>query len=157
MGGRTYVGAYALCLRSGQILLSRLAAHGPETGCWTLPGGGVEFGEAPNAAVLRELEEETGLRGRIRGVVGIYSNLIERGFLPPHEAIHHIGLVFEVETASHTLRNETEGSTDLCAWIPLDKARDLRLVPLTEFGLKLAGNSHSNEAEAIGPEGAISH
>ena len=33
---------------------------------WTLPGGGLEFGEPPAAAALRELEEETGLRRRGR-------------------------------------------------------------------------------------------
>lgn len=33
----------------------------PAPGLWCLPGGGVEAGEALETAVLRELEEETGL------------------------------------------------------------------------------------------------
>ena len=30
---------------------------------WTLPGGGIDRGEAPSSAAVRELWEETGLRG----------------------------------------------------------------------------------------------
>lgn len=33
---------------------------------WTLPGGGVESGETPHEAVVREVKEETGLDARVR-------------------------------------------------------------------------------------------
>ena len=38
----------------------------PERG-WEIPGGHVEPGETPDEAMLRELYEETGLRGAIQG------------------------------------------------------------------------------------------
>ncbi|MET1006108.1 MAG: NUDIX domain-containing protein, partial [Propionibacteriaceae bacterium] len=53
----TRVSAYAVCRRSGQLLLVHQAAPGPAAGLWTLPGGGVEFGESPAAAVRREVRE----------------------------------------------------------------------------------------------------
>ncbi|SFW92567.1 NUDIX hydrolase [Amycolatopsis australiensis] len=44
----------------GRLLLIR-RAHDPGSGQWSLPGGRVEPGESDEAAVVRELREETGL------------------------------------------------------------------------------------------------
>jgi 8-oxo-dGTP diphosphatase len=44
----------------GRILLARRAIP-PEEGKWDLPGGFLEEGEHPRAAVIRELREESGL------------------------------------------------------------------------------------------------
>jgi len=40
---------------------------------WVLPGGGVESWETPEEAVLREVEEETGLQIKIKRLVALYS------------------------------------------------------------------------------------
>ena len=52
-------GAYAILLRGDRILVTRQAAPIPE---FQLPGGGIEPGEQPLAALHREVLEETGWR-----------------------------------------------------------------------------------------------
>jgi len=54
------------------VLVKRL--NDPYKGFYALPGGIVEYGERVEDAVLREVEEETGLRGEIHSLVGVYSD-----------------------------------------------------------------------------------
>jgi ADP-ribose pyrophosphatase YjhB (NUDIX family) len=53
----------------GRLLLIR-RGHAPHEGLWSLPGGRVEPGESAEAAVVREVHEETGLRVRAGAPVG---------------------------------------------------------------------------------------
>ncbi len=62
----------AVWIRRGRVLLVR-RAQPPFRGRWALPGGFVELNETVEAAVVRELKEETGLSGRPRALVGVYS------------------------------------------------------------------------------------
>ncbi len=64
------LGVGAAVVRDGRVLLVQEAA-GPYAGTWSLPKGVVEPGETADMAALRELREETGLEGRVLGVVGL--------------------------------------------------------------------------------------
>jgi mutator protein MutT len=57
---RPVVGVGAVVVSDDRVLVIR-RAHEPLKGEWSLPGGAVELGESLQAAVVREVREETGL------------------------------------------------------------------------------------------------
>ncbi len=131
----TRVAAYALILHNSCLVLCRISSALPEhEGQWTLPGGGLEFGEDPADAMVREVREETGLNVRAVNIAEIDSNLID----VDSGSYHGIRIIYHVDLLGGELRNEIDGSTDQCAWFTQDQANDLRLVELAKVGLNLA-------------------
>ena len=55
----------------GKILITKRNLE-PGYNKWALPGGFVETDETPEKACLRELEEETGVKGEIDRLIGVY-------------------------------------------------------------------------------------
>jgi 8-oxo-dGTP diphosphatase len=132
--GTTRIAAYGLVSRFHEILLCRISAHLPEhAGYWTLPGGGIDFGEDPADAMVREVQEETGLVVRPTGVAGIDSIVFPDGAPPAHS----LRIIYRTELLGGVIRNEVEGSTDLCAWHSIDSVRSLPIVGLVDCGLRL--------------------
>jgi 8-oxo-dGTP diphosphatase len=107
---------------SPEILLARLSRYAVEAGRWTLPGGGVDHGERPAAAQVREMAEETGLAAEVGDLVGVH-DLHLTGTAPNgrHEDFHAVNLIFAVTVPSGALPQvvETEGTTDDVAWVPV--------------------------------------
>jgi 8-oxo-dGTP pyrophosphatase MutT (NUDIX family) len=89
---------------------------------WGFPKGHVEEGEIPEAAALREVEEETGLdQLTVRGSI----ETIDWFFRFRGQLIHKFCHFYLIETtASRTSPQRTEGIT-ACRWTPYDEAQSL--------------------------------
>ncbi|MDQ1045622.1 NUDIX hydrolase [Streptomyces sp. V4I2] len=132
------VAAYALCVRDGQLLLSRSPAPDGGPPEWVLPGGGMEHGEDPHDTVLREVTEETGYRIEVTGLLGVHSSrrTLRRRF--GRTVDHHgVRLLYEARVTGGELRYEIGGSTDMAAWHDLDAVPELNRVGLVDIGLRL--------------------
>lgn len=137
--GRTRLGAYSICHdEAGRILLARLSAIEVDVGAWTLPGGGVDFGEHPDAAAVRELKEETGLDGEIEELAGVFSHVYSWSEFAGGADLHFIGIVYRMRILAGDLRDEIDGSTDTCAWFAPDDLATIRLVEIAQFAVGLA-------------------
>lgn len=116
------LGAYAVVIRDELILLTRISPIGYPAGTWTLPGGGVDHGESPHDAVLRELHEETGLRAISSRLVDVHDvHVIAEGRNDQYEDYHGIHLLYAVQV-DHSVEPrvvEIGGTTDVAAWVPI--------------------------------------
>lgn len=112
--GKDYigVGVGAVVLRDGQLLLL-LRRKAPEAGFWSIPGGKVEFGETCEDAVLRELREETGLRGQVRALLGVTDHIVKE------EGIHYVSPAYLVEAEGEEENRELSSHREL-AWFDPD-------------------------------------
>jgi len=115
-------------------------AKGPYKGLFDLPGGGIEFGESPPDAVVREVLEETGTAVAVEELVGAFSgvstfvadtgtHLVE---------LHHLGFLYRVhETAPSSIKSGPDGRDSLGAlWLPLSEVRHGLISPLVTEGLR---------------------
>ena len=69
--------AVAYTVNKNHELLVIQRAHEPAINEWALPGGFLEAGEEPYEGCLRELMEETSLKGTIERLIGIYHREVE--------------------------------------------------------------------------------
>jgi ADP-ribose pyrophosphatase YjhB (NUDIX family) len=152
----TKVGVTALVIDEDRVLLGRKGrAFDPSfRGKWVTPGGRVGYGEGLEAAVIREVQEETGLTVTVCEP------------LPPQELIHPNGhfvfFAYLAEPREGLLRAGDD--LDDVRWFTLDEALALDMTPLTqrlvEFWRDVIGGTkavlHEAAQAALSPKGEAS-
>jgi len=129
------VSAYGLLVRDEKIMLCRLSSRVMRSaGRWTLPGGGLDFGESPENGMVREFSEETGLVVKAGPLVAVDSLSDEVN----GTHFHSVRILYKAIYVSGELQFEQEGTTDLCQWFAEQQALALPLIGLSQLGVRHA-------------------
>ncbi|WP_091014874.1 MULTISPECIES: NUDIX domain-containing protein [Paenibacillus] len=137
MNRHTHIGVYGLVTWEHKFLLIH-KARGAYQGQWDLPGGRLEFGEQPEAALQREIEEETGLTHLQLMIRSAESTVLEWVYQGEPEELHHIGMLYDVVLTAASqpdhIKKEPDGEDSLGAdWFTMEQVRDLSLTPFAEY------------------------
>jgi len=115
-------GVGAVVLDGDRVVLVRRGAP-PSVGRWSIPGGLIELGERLEDAVVREVEEECGLRVRVLGLCGVLDRVVRAD--PPREGApapvrYHFVLVDYVAVP---IGGELHAGSDAAEarWVPVAK------------------------------------
>jgi len=102
--------------RSGEEPLAALIARHDRRGrlVWSLPKGHLEAGETPEAAAIREVEEETGIRGTVVATLGTIDFWFVAEQRRIHKTVHH----FLLEAQGGELSDDDLEVVEV-AWVPL--------------------------------------
>lgn len=157
------VAAYAVIRRTlasgvDEILLSRVAERISPQERWTLPGGGLDHGEDPRDAVVREVYEETGLEAAVAPTARVYS-----AYLPSVRRdgrmvdSHALRIVYEGWVSKESPQPrviEVDGSTVEAAWKPIDDVLS-GVVPVFSMVAQALGDLQPTQLQRLAAYGLI--
>ena len=137
---KTHVGAYGIMIKDNKIALVR-KARGGYKGKLDLPGGGIEHTEQPFETLKREIREEAGIGITNYKLLDVVATNIKREMEPDlWEDLHHIGILYTVETNESSLKSDADGlDSDGANWYNLNELNKTELSPFTIMALEKLG------------------
>lgn len=121
--GKLRVGCSAAIFNDeGRVLLTRRADNGQ----WCLPSGGMEPGESPAETAIRETFEETGLRVRVKRLVGVYSDPNQLVIYADGAKVQIVAIHFEAQVIGGTL-GLSEETTEF-GWFTPEQVQEMELL-----------------------------
>ncbi len=125
------VAAYALVRTARGLLLTEFSERTNVPGTWGLPGGGIDPGEAPEHAVVREVHEETGQVVVVRDYLGcVDGHWVGRAPDGAAQDFHAVRLVYTAHCPepSDPVVHDVGGTTESARWVPPAEVGRLPLV-----------------------------
>ncbi len=137
---KTQVGAYGIMIKDNKIALVR-KARGGYKGKLDLPGGGIEHTEQPFETLKREIREEAGIGITNYKLLDVVATNIKWEMEPDlWEDLHHIGILYTVETNESSLKSDADGlDSDGANWYNLNELNKTELSPFTIMALEKLG------------------
>lgn len=122
------IAAYAVVRSSRGVLGTECSDKTAVPGLWQLPGGGLNPGESPSEALIREVAEETGQEVRINRLIDLQSDhWVGRAPNGVLEDFHALRIIYTATCLEPTTPSviDIDGTTAQAAWIPLRGWRSL--------------------------------
>ena len=137
---KTHVGAYGVIIKDNKIILVK-KARGGYKGKLDLPGGGIEHTELPEEALKREIMEEAGINIANYKLLDVVATNIKWEMEPNlWEDLHHIGILYTVDTNELFLKNEADGlDSNGANWYNITELNKKELFPFTILALEKLG------------------
>lgn len=126
------VAAYAVITGPDGLLVTQFSDQTGAAGLWGLPGGGIELGEAPETAVLREVWEETGQSVELGDLLRVESSRwIGRAPGGRLEDFHAVRIIYAARCRQPGVLvvHDVGGTTAAALWSGGDALEELALTP----------------------------
>ncbi len=113
--------AVAIIKRNLQLLLSAVRNDQGDVKGWRPLGGGIEFGETAEVALLRELQEETGENITVGRLLGVLENIYQHEGVTGHEIVFVYEANFRSQGAYDKPQYEFEdgGNSNVATWVDI--------------------------------------
>ena len=137
---KTHVGAYGVIIKDNKIILVKKARGGYKVKL-DLPGGGMEHTELPEEALKREIMEEAGINIANYKLLDVVATNIKWEMEPNlWEDLHHLGILYTVDTNELFLKNEADGlDSNGANWYNITELNKKELSPFTILALEKLG------------------
>ena len=121
---RQRLAAYGIVLSRRGLLATQFSDLTAVPGLWGLPGGGINPGESPNQALIREVAEETSQEPDISHLLDVQTDhWIGRSPSRVIEDFHAVRIIYAASCQDpiDPVVNDSGGTTAAAEWVPLER------------------------------------